>query len=146
MQMRRILPVAIVGVLAAGAFVPANAAPKVAGSYTLNLMPDPTIEVVGQAAEGTCGGVNPASVDKHTLTVPAAGRLNVVLDSPDPTGSGHTDWDLAILDKSGEEIGTSAGASSHEEIDLKLKKKTDIVIVACNLAGQPSAKVTYKLG
>lgn len=147
MQIRRILPLAIVGVLAAGAFVPANAAAKgFAGSYTLNLLPDPSPDAFNTAGKSNCFNLNPAAVDKHALTVPSAGKLTVVLDSPDPTGAGVTDWDLYVLDKNGDALGESAGGTSHEETTVKFKSKSPLTIVVCNLAGQPSGKVTYKLG
>jgi hypothetical protein len=145
MQIRRIVPLAVAGVVAAGAFMPASAASAFKGPYDLSLLPDPTIELGGQIGSPTCTNVDPASVDKHPLTVPRAGHLDVVLDSPDPTGTGNTDWDLAILDKSGQEIGTSAGGTSHEEAVITLKAKTQVVIVACNLVGAPNGTVSYTL-
>ncbi|MCW2573465.1 MAG: hypothetical protein QOJ09_1162 [Actinomycetota bacterium] len=146
MQVRRVATVATLAVLAAGAYAPALAAPKpFSGSYQLTLLPDPTPNAFVAAGMADCKNVNPASVDKHPLTVPRAGRLNVVLDSPDPTGKGVTDWDLYVLDSAGDDLANSSGGTSHEEVDIKFKAKTAITIVACNLAGQPNGTVTYKL-
>jgi hypothetical protein len=146
MNLRRILPLAAVAVVAVGVTMPAQAAPKkFAGSYALTLLPDPTPNVFVEAGMGDCQNVNPQSVDKHQLNVPRGGRMNIVLDSPDPTGTGNTDWDLYVLDSAGDELGASHGGSSHEETDFKLKGKQTITVIACNLAGQPSGTVTYSL-
>src|SRR5436305_9710181 len=68
------------------------------GSYTVTLVPDPTIDVQGQLHKD-CANVDPKSIDVHALSLPGTGTLHVVLDSPDPTpGGGNTDWDLVILD------------------------------------------------
>ena len=147
MQIRRVVAVATLAVLAAGAYAPAMAAPKkpFAGSYQLTLLPDPSPNAFVLAGKAECMNINPSAVDKHPLSVPRAGRLNVVLDSPDPTGKGVTDWDLYVLDSSGDDLADSSGGTSHEEVDIKFKKAEKITLVACNLAGQPSATVTYKL-
>lgn len=145
MRARSLAAVAVVGVLAAGAYAPAQAAPKFTGSYSVRLMPDPTPNAFVEAGMRNCKNVNPQAVDKHALALPRAGRLNVVLDSPDPTGAGVTDWDLYVLDKDGEDIGDSHGGTSHEEVDVKLKTKQSVTVVVCNLAGQPQGKVTYSL-
>jgi hypothetical protein len=146
MNLRRILPLAAVAVLAAGAFLPAQAAPKkFAGSYSVTLLPDPTPNVFVEAGMGNCFNVNPAAVDRRDLKVPTKGRLSIVLDSPDPTGTGNTDWDLYVTDKDGESLGEGSGATSHEEVTFKLKKATTVTVSVCNLAGQPSGTVTYSL-
>jgi hypothetical protein len=146
MNLRRLAPLAAVGLLALGAFAPAQAAPKkFAGSYTVTLLPDPSPNAFVLAGMANCQNVNPQSVDKRDLAVPRAGRLNVVLDSADPTGTGNTDWDLYVLDSAGDELGSSHGGSSHEETSFKLKTKQTISVIVCNLAGQPSGTVTYSL-
>jgi hypothetical protein len=146
MNLRRIVPLAAVAVVAAGAFLPAQAAPKkFAGSYQLTLMPDPSPNAFVEAGMANCQNLNPQAVDKHDLAVPRAGRLTVVLDSPDPTGKGVTDWDLYVVDKDGETIADSSGGTSHEEAVFKLKAKQTVTVVACNLAGQPNGTVTYSL-
>src|SRR5207302_4764162 len=62
------------------------------GSYSVTLVPDPTIDVQGQLGND-CKNVDPKSIDVHALTLPGTGTLHVVLDSPDPTGTGSFDWD-----------------------------------------------------
>jgi hypothetical protein len=140
-----------VSVLAVAALTlaPAHAAPKkkpkpIDKTYTLNLPPDPTGETGGLPTfPDGCSGVNPASQDKRPFTVPAKGSLKVVLDSPDPTGHGLTDWDLYLLDRDGSVLDSSHGGTSHEETLDKFKRKNPVTIEVCNLAGQPSATVHY---
>jgi hypothetical protein len=145
-KLRRIVPLVAVAVLAAGAFMPAQAAPKkFAGSYSVTLLPDPTPNAFHAAGMGNCFNVNPAAVDRHDLNVPAKGRVSIVLDSPDPTGTGNTDWDMYVTDKSGESLGEGTGGTSHEEVSFKLKTAQTITVAVCNLAGQPSGTVTYAL-
>ena len=125
---------AVAGLAAA----PAHASGVVKGSYDVTLMPDPTLEV-GAA----CEAVNPSAVDNHQLKVPGAGTLSVVLDSPDPTGTGSTDWDLYVLDADGSVNSASDGGSSHEEAATKFKKAATVTIQVCNLGGAPDGTVTY---
>jgi len=142
MQARRIAALAVLAVAAAGVYLPASAAaPKFAGSYKVTLQSDPTLE----AALGACEGVNSKAVDRRSIPVPAAGKFKVILDSPDPTGRTITDWDLYLLDKDGNELGSSHGGSSHEEATITLKKKTPVTIVVCNLIGSENGTVTYAL-
>lgn len=141
-----------VAVLAAGVLctVPAHAAaPKkkpapINKTYSLNLPPDPTGETTGlPTVKDGCSGVNPASQDKRVWTVPGKGTLHVVLDSPDPTGHGVTDWDLWVLDSDGSTLDKSVGSTSHEETTDTFKKGQKVTFWVCNLLGQPSATVHY---
>lgn len=146
MKLRRILPLAAVVVLAAGAFVPAQAAPKFAGSYNVTLLPDPSPNAFHTGlGMGNCFNVNPQSVDRRELKVPGKGKLTLVLDSADPTGTGNTDWDMYVTDKSGESLGEGTGGTSHEEVSIKFKKAETVTVSVCNLAGQPNGTVTYSL-
>jgi hypothetical protein len=146
MNSRRVAAAASLLVLAAGAYAPALAAPKAfSGTYTVSLLPDPSPNAFHTAGKGNCFNINPAAVDKHALSVPRAGKLDVVLDSPDPTGSGKTDWDLFVTDSAGETIGEGSGGTSHEETSITFKSAAGITVIVCNLAGQPSGTVTYKL-
>ena len=145
MNLRRIVPLAAVGLLAVGAFAPAQAAPKkFAGSYTVTLLPDPTPNAFHAAGNGNCFNLNPGAVDRRDLKVPGKGKLTITLDSPDPTGSGLTDWDMYVTGD-GEELGEGSGATSHEEVTMKFKKAQTISVAVCNLAGQPTGTVTYSL-
>lgn len=126
-----VLPVALLGVTAAGAL----AAPKeMKGSFDAAASPDPT------AAAGTvCQGLNPAGRFEVPLKLPAAGKIKV-----DLTGF-QGDWDLTIEDKTGGVVASSAGfvEATTETVSLKIKKASEITIVACNFTGGPTAKGAY---
>ena len=137
--MTRRLALVVCTLAAAGlAAAPAHAAGAVKGGYDVTLLPDPTLE-----ASEACEVVNPQSVDNHAFKVPGPGTLNVVLDSPDPTGTGSTDWDLYILDADGTVNSASDGGTSHEEAAAKFKKAAAVTIQVCNLAGAPNGTVSY---
>ena len=145
---RRLVTCASLAAVAALGIAPAHAATKkpkpIDKTYSLTLTPDPTGETGGlPGLPDGCTGVNPAGQDKHPFTVPAKGTLKVVLDSPDPTGHGATDWDLYILDSDGSVLDSSHGPTSHEETFDKFKKKNPLTFEVCNLAGQPTATVHY---
>ncbi|MDX6197306.1 MAG: hypothetical protein QOJ79_457 [Actinomycetota bacterium] len=125
---------AVAGLAAA----PAHASGAVKGSYDVTLTPDPSLE-----ASSACEATLPSAVDNHPFTVPGAGTLTVVLDSPDPTGTGSTDWDLELLDADGSVNSGSEGGTSHEEAAAKYKKGQHMTIQVCNLAGGPNGTVSY---
>ena len=128
------------------AIAPAHAAgtPKpIKGSYEVNLPPNPTLEATGQVGDGCDTSPIPTGTDDHAFKVPAAGTLDVVLDSADPTGTGNTDWDLYLLDKDRNVINSSHGGTSHEQTIDKFKKAEPVLIQVCNLLGQPKATITY---
>jgi hypothetical protein len=145
--MRRVLTLAIActtaaAVATAGGAVaqPSGHKTKVMkGGYDVTLPPDPTMEATG-AAGRECMNIDPASADNHALTLPAKGMLKVGLVSEDPTGK--TDWDLWLLDAKGNTITGSNGPSATEGINIRAGKGK-VTIRACNLAGQPSASVSY---
>lgn len=141
---RRLSLTATTLVVAALAVAPAHAAggKTIKGSYTVNLLPDPTAEATGLVADG-CSSKNPASVDNHAFVVPGPGALTVTLDAPDPAGSPATDWDLWLLDADASINTGSHGATSHEEAVAKYKSGQKITIQVCNLAGAPNGTVTY---
>jgi hypothetical protein len=160
---RRLATLSAVLVVVAVGLAPAQAATKkakpkpkpkpITGSYTLQLLPDPTAEVTMQvpgAVEG-CGGVSPDGKDSRTIKLPAKGTLKIVLDSPDPTGSPSvgpvggvgTDWDLYVREADGTIAASSHGATSHEETIEKLSRGTTRTIEVCNLIGQPDATVKW---
>jgi hypothetical protein len=112
------------------------------GSYSVTLLPDPTMEVQGQLGN-VCGNTNPLAANSKTITLPGSGTLHVVLDSPDPTGTNNTDWDLVVQDASGTEIDHSDSATSHEETYDPGLKKGKVTIKVCNLAGAPNGNVNY---
>jgi hypothetical protein len=141
---RRIALTAATVVVAALSVAPAHAAggKVIKGSYTVNLLPDPTLEASGQLGDG-CAALLPTAVDNHAFTVPSAGTLSVVLDAPDPANSGQTDWDLWLLDGDGTINTGSHGASAHEEAVVKYKAAQKMTISVCNLAGAPSGTISY---
>lgn len=147
MSRRPLVAVALV-TMAAMSTVPAYAAkakPKpVHVTYAVTLLPDPSPNATNTVGKEGCGVV-PQAQDKHTVKIPAAGKLQVVLDSPNPTGNStaSTDWDLYLLDSDGLIIDSSHGGTAHEETVDKFKKKDAVTVWVCNLAGEPSGTVTY---
>jgi len=110
------------------------------GGYTATAVPDPTMEATGLAGM-ECANIDPASVDNHPLSLPGKGMLKIVLDSPDPAKN-KMDWDLHLIDASGEIIASSNGGTAHEEIDMP-NMKGKVTIRACNLLGEPTANISY---
>ena len=151
MNRRQVLSTLTVAAVVAGVggSTLASAATKhkvVKGSYSVTGLPDPTIEANFAAGNDTgCTAVVPTAENKHPLAIPAAGLLDVVLDSPSPARAGGygTDWDLHILDAKGNDIGSSTSGTSHEETFNTFKGKTNITIDVCNLNGEPNATVTW---
>jgi len=126
------LPIALVGVVAA---TPGAAAPKeTSKSYTAAASPDPTPN-----AEGGCSRGIPGGEHIEPFKAPVAGKITVEMTA----FSG--DWDLCLFDKSGKLLGSSTGfiEATKEVVSLKLKKPTEIEIVAQNLIGSPTAAVKY---
>lgn len=123
------LPVALLGVTAAGAL----AAPKeMKGTFDAAATPDPT-----PTAGEVCQGLTPSGRFEVPLKIPAAGKLQVDISF---TG----DWDLTLEDKSGNILAESAAFEAPTEtVAVKFKKATEIVIVACNFAGGPTAAGKY---
>lgn len=144
MRLRTAAVTSVVAVAAAGALAPALAAPPkpkpVKKSYTATAaMPDPT-PITGETG-GNCSPLLDQAKHEEPFTMPFAGTLKV-----DLTGF-QGDWALAILNSKGEKIAdhdndaTSSAPDAPSQIILKVKKKTDLVIRACNFAGGPEAQV-----
>lgn len=135
---RRLAISALTVLVAVGAVAPAMAAPKpVKGSYTVTLLPDPTLQV----AEA-CYGLNPAARDEHPFTVPSAGTFDVKLVSEDVGGLGRADWDLYLV--AGDEVlAASEGPTAQEQIVKKFKAKTPLSIHVCNLDGDLEGTVSF---
>lgn len=149
--MRRSLTTAVVLVTVATlAAVPSQAAVKkkpkpIKGSYTLTLPPDPSKDATSTAGLEGCSGLLPVSKDSHPFTLPAAGTLVVKLVSDNPTGQtppAGIDWDLYLMED-GAEAASADSPLGTEEAAMKVKKKTQITIDACNLNGFPNATVSY---
>lgn len=125
------LPLALVAV----AVAPSSAAPKpVTGTFTAAGSPDPSA-----TAGEVCQGLNPASRFEVPLKLASAGKLQV-----DLTGYAG-DWDLTLESKTGSILAESAGFvdATTETISIKVKKATEVVIVACNFTGGPTASGKY---
>ena len=157
MNRRLALSLAVVTAAAVGTTPALAAKPKpkpIKGSYALNLRPGPVQDVTNlspTAADPTgCDKTVPGSYDEHAFSVPAAGTLQVTLDSPDPTGAPSvpvfdqvgTDWDLWIQDADGV-VDAAHGPTSHEQTTTKFKKGDKVLFQVCNVAGGPSGTVTY---
>lgn len=129
-----VLPVALIGVVAA---TPGTAAPKeTTGKFTAAASPDPTA-VAGEV----CQGLNPSSRFEVPLKIAKPSKFTVEI-------SGYSgDWDLTVESKTGAILGQSAGfvEATEETVSLKFKKPTEIVIVACNFTGGPTASGTYRI-
>jgi hypothetical protein len=142
MQVRRVATLATVGLLIAGVYAPATAAPKkkpITKSYDLTLLPvqaDPNAACVTPELEGI-------SVDTQKISPTGPGRLTVKVN-------GYTgDWDMSIKDANGDEISASSGNDTpnagpgEETVDVKFKKAEPIQIAICNFAGTPQGHATY---
>ena len=142
MNPRRVATLAVVGLLAAGAYAPATAAPKkkpITKSYDLNLLPlwsNPSAACVDPQFEGI-------SEDIQKITPTGPGFLTVKVE-------GFTgDWDISVKDADGAEIVKGSGNDSPnpgpgvETAEVKFKKAEPISIVICNFAGTPQAHASF---
>jgi hypothetical protein len=125
----------------AGALTPALAAPAaggvVKGTWTATASPNPTGN--NPAGNNYCeptGGLGRATQE---FTVPGPGTLDVNLNNA-------LDWSGDIREKTSDEQLTQADGGSPVDVEmmsLTFKKKTVIVMGACNLEGEPSIEVSY---
>lgn len=136
-----LLPLVVLS-LTAGA---AGAAPKpVTKSYKATA-PVPFPGLAETTVVTSCfDGAEGASKVTTRVTLPFAGSLTVKV-----AFSG--DWDLAVLDAQGKQLGSAenwqfpeAGPGS-EKLVVKKVKKGPVDIAVCNWAGQPDATVTWTL-
>ena len=138
--MNRTAALTLVALAAATAAAPAAVAapPKpVTKTYTATApLPDPS-NVDG--AYSVCAQRVPQSFHVEPFKVPGAGTLKIEL-----TGY-QIDWDLLLMDAKAKELAGSGsgGVGEPEVISVKLKKPTDVQIVACNWSGGPTGTVTY---
>ena len=142
MQVRSLAAVAALGVLAAGAYAPATAAPKkkpITKTYDLTLVPgftEPTSACADERLEGI-------SLHTETIKPTGPGILSVKVN-------GHTgDWDISIKDSADDEIAAGSGNNTphtgpgEETAIAKFKKGQEIRIAVCNFAGTPEATATF---
>lgn len=150
MQIRRLAAVTALGVLAAGAYAPATAAPKakpkpkpITKSYTLQLAPIPD----PPQGSPSCANKRLEGLSIHTETFKTVGAGTL---SAKVTGFAG-DWDLTIYDGAGNELGVGDGTSTGgapatagtDTIVLGFKRASTIVVATCNFAGSPQAKGSY---
>ena len=139
MKIRRIVPLAAVGVLAAGAFLPAAAAPAkpITKSYSMELLP-------GGAA--TCAEADAEGITVHTETFKASGPGKFVAKITGFEG----DWDLALLNGDNVKLADGGGSNADkpqpgptENLIYKIKKAGTYKVSSCNYAGTLEAKGTF---
>jgi hypothetical protein len=134
--------VAATALLVGGAsLTPALAGPlrggAVKGSWTANASPDPTGDTPGGTAK--CEPVTPTGKATQEFTVPGPGTLDVSLNN-------QLDWSGDVRDKKTDEVLADADGGSPTDVEamsVSFKKKTTVVMGACNLEGEPSVTVTY---
>src|SRR5689334_18103093 len=146
MQVRRVAALAALGILVAGAYAPATAAPKkkpITKSYDLNLLPlwESATDACSTATTG--GALEGISIDTQKITPTGPGFLSVKVD-------GYTgDWDIAVKDADGAEIGRGSGNDTPnagpgaETFEMKFKKPEPLQIAICNFTGTPQAHATF---
>lgn len=147
--MRKALALLVMAGLATGLF----AAPGLAGgkkkkkiedTVSVTAAPLPNYSsITATSSPGCTAGQEGVHKVTTPLHIPGKGKLSADL-------KGFTgDWDLYVLDKKGRVLVESAndqtaGAPMEEKVALKIKKMTDVAIVACNWAGTPQAELHYK--
>ncbi|MDT7537396.1 MAG: hypothetical protein QOI82_981 [Actinomycetota bacterium] len=146
MQVRRVVAVATLAVLATGAHMPAMAAKKAPAhkAYDMQLLPvpDPPQGTPSCARDELIG----VSIHQETLKTTGPGTLTVKVNG----FSG--DWDITVfsgdheLEGVGDGTSTGAGApatAGEDTFEMKFKKATTLDIRTCNFAGSPSAHGEY---
>ncbi len=138
MQVRKVVPLAAVGVLAAGAFLPASAAPAKTITKSYEMHKYPLADVCADPL------TNGEAVHFETFTAPSTGTLTATID--DFEG----DWDLALLNKDGIEIAKGGGSNvdspalgPSEIMIYKITKPGTYTVSSCNFFGTLDAKGSY---
>jgi hypothetical protein len=143
MRFRTALAITTAMLAAAGSMTPALAGPTggvVKGSWTFTATPNPTGDAPAPAGKGKCdpaGGVGRATQE---FTVPGPGSLEGALNN-------QLDWSGDIRTKADGEVLADADGSGTpmdpEAMTATFKKKTVVIVGACNLEGEPSITATY---
>jgi hypothetical protein len=144
MKIRLLAAASVVGLVAAAPALPASAAkpkpkPKpIHGSFVAQATPDPTSDTPAPVGKGKCAPVTPTARATKSFTVPAKGVLTVQLNN-------KLDWSGDIRDTDGTVETDTDGDSptTPEAMEISFKRRTPIVIGACNFSGEPSITVTY---
>ena len=146
MNVRRIAAVAAVGILAAGAYAPATAAPKkkpITKTYDLQLLPVPDPPSGSSCLRDELEGI---SIHTETIKPTGPGMLSIKVTKF------AGDWDITLTDKDGEEMATGTGTTTGggapatdgtDTLELKIKKAQELRISVCNFAGSPSATASF---
>jgi hypothetical protein len=139
---RTLLAATLVAAASVAVAVPSTAAPTKPKNFTQEVtFTDATPDPSGNANSGNenhCSGKLPKEA-AFTVKVPGPGDVDVAL-------SGMTgDWGLQILDATGSVIGgDDQTPPALESSSVRLKKAGTIMVLPCNEAGTPTAKVTIK--
>ncbi len=141
--MRKLIALALAGAMVASLGAsPAIAKKKkktVTEEWTAQALPNP-----GNTGSASECGVEMVHFTTHDFSTPGAGQLDVRMNNF------QADWDLYVTDGEGNELGSSTGfvEATEERVVIPLPKGQDIVILACNYAGGPTASLqltyTYK--
>lgn len=140
MRTRTVIAGAAALLAAAGSMSPALAGPTggvVKGSWTAAANPDPTGDTPGGTAK--CEPVTPTGRATQEFTVPGPGSLEVTLNNA-------LDWSGDIREKGSDEVLADADGGTPTDLETMsatFKKKTVVIMGACNLEGEPSVNVTY---
>jgi hypothetical protein len=140
MRTRTALAGAAALLAAAGSMSPALAGPTGGvdkGSWTASATPDPTGDTPN--GSGKCQPVTPSGRATKEFTVPGPGTLEVSLNN-------QLDWSGDIREKASGEVEGDADGGTPTDLEVMsatFKKKTVVIIGACNLEGEPSFNVTY---
>jgi hypothetical protein len=141
MRTRTALAGAAALLAAAGSMTPALAGPTgggvIKGSWTAAANPDPTGDTPGGSAK--CQPHTPTGRATHEFVVPGPGSLEVTLNN-------QLDWSGDIRDKASDEVEADADGGTPTDVETMsatFKKKTTVIMGACNLEGEPSVNVTY---
>lgn len=150
--MRKTLPFALVAlVAAAGVATPALAAkPKpITESYAVTGAPVPSPAQAGVPDPSSCMNPRLEGVSTTTKTIKPTGAGTLAVEV---TGF-YGDWDITVLDGSGEVVVEGAGSSTGggapstttgtETATATFKKGQEIRIAVCNYLGSPNAKAKY---
>lgn len=145
MQVRRVVAVTTLAVLATGAYMPAMAAKKapITKSYDMQLLPVPDPpQGTPSCARGQLEGV---SIHTETLKTTGPGTLTVKVNGF------YGDWDISVFSGDHELEGVGDGTSTpnttpaagEDTFTQKFKKAVTLQISTCNFAGSPSAHGEY---
>lgn len=140
MRTRTALAGAVALLAAAGSLSPALASPTggvVKGTWAASATPDPTGD--SPAGGGKCAPTVPTARATKEFTVPGPGTLEMSLNN-------QLDWSGDIRTKGDNEVVGDADGGSPTDVEVvsaTFKKKTVVILGACNLEGEPSVNVTY---